>query len=307
MKQLIGKYLKYLKIEKNASKHTIVSYETDLLQLHAFCLQNQNTFDDEKDVAIDEVTRYTLRLWMGDLANKKLARSSIARKSAAARSFFKYCFKRGYITFNPAQFLIIPKKEKKIPQTISIDDIDTIMNLVDMGSPRGIQERAILELLYGTGIRLSEMVNLNVTDIDFRQNQVKIMGKGAKERIVPMGKKAADYLKLHLNNRNKFYGTTTDENDYKSVFLTKKGKRIYPKAIQRIVKHFFSMASEITQKSPHVLRHSFATHMLDRGADIRVIKEFLGHANLSATQIYTHTSVEHLRKVYEKAHPRAKS
>jgi len=305
MKQLIEKYVRYLKIERNASEYTIVSYQTDLNQLYVFCKKQLNKQNEE--ITVDQVTRYILRLWMGELSEKKLTRNTIARKTAAARSFFKYCFKRGYISYNPAQLLILPRREHKIPQTMTVDDIEDMLNLVEMDTPWNIQQKAILELFYGTGIRLSELVNLKIMDIDFRQQQIKIIGKGAKERIVPIGTKATKYLKLHLKNRRKLYSKATDEKDYKSVFLTKRGKKIYPRAVQRMVKYFINMVSEITQKSPHVLRHSFATHMLDRGADIRVIKEFLGHANLSATQIYTHTSVEHLRKVYESAHPRAKS
>lgn len=305
MKQLIEKYVRYLKIERNASEYTIVSYQTDLNQLYVFCKKQLNKQNEE--ITVDQVTRYILRLWMGELSEKKLTRNTIARKTAAARSFFKYCFKRGYISYNPAQLLILPRREHKIPQTMTVDNIEDMLNLVEMDTPWNIQQKAILELFYGTGIRLSELVNLKIMDIDFRQQQIKIIGKGAKERIVPIGTKATTYLKLHLKNRRKLYSKATDEKDYKSVFLTKRGKKIYPRAVQRMVKYFINMVSEITQKSPHVLRHSFATHMLDRGADIRVIKEFLGHANLSATQIYTHTSVEHLRKVYESAHPRAKS
>jgi len=305
MKQLIEKYVRYLKIERNASEYTIVSYQTDLNQLYVFCKKQLNKQNEE--ITVDQVTRYILRLWMGELSEKKLTRNTIARKTAAARSFFKYCFKRGYISYNPAQLLILPRREHKIPQTMTVDNIEDMLNLVEMDTPWNIQQKAILELFYGTGIRLSELVNLKIMDIDFRQQQIKIIGKGAKERIVPIGTKATTYLKLHLKNRRKLYSKATDEKDYKYVFLTKRGKKIYPRAVQRMVKYFINMVSEITQKSPHVLRHSFATHMLDRGADIRVIKEFLGHANLSATQIYTHTSVEHLRKVYESAHPRAKS
>lgn len=306
MKQLIKKYLRYLEIEKNASIYTITSYKTDLDQLFIFCKELLGTSSD-KDIEIDQVTRHILRLWMGDLSDKQLSRNTIARKTASARSFFKYCFKRGYIQYNPAQLLIVPKRTHKIPQTMSINDVEAMLNQVETDTPWNIQQRAILELFYSTGIRLSELVNLQLMNIDFNQQQIKITGKGAKERIVPFGNETAKYLRLHIKNRRKLFSKGTDEKDYKYVFLTKRGKKIYPRAVQRIVRYFINMVSEITQKSPHVLRHSFATHMLDRGADIRVIKEFLGHANLSATQIYTHTSVEHLRKVYETAHPRAKS
>lgn len=307
MKELIIKYIRYLEIEKNASKHTLTAYKNDLLQLFEFSKQNVIHKLPDDDVDVNEVTRSVIRLWMGELSNSGMSRNSIARKTAAARSFFKFCFKRGFINYNPAQLLVVPKKDKILPHTAAEDDINAMMELVDTDTPWGMQERTILELLYGTGIRLSELVNLDVSDIDWRMEQIKILGKGAKERIIPFSGEAEKCLKQHLDNRQ-FFGDDNNEKDArKAVFLTKKGKRIYPRAVQRIVKHYLDLASEVTQKSPHVLRHSFATHLLDHGANIRVIKELLGHANLAATQIYTHTSVEHLKKVYEQAHPRAKS
>ncbi len=181
------------------------------------------------------------------------------------------------------------------------------MELAEGNTPKTAQNRAILELLYGTGIRLSELVNLNEEDINFKLNQIKVLGKGAKQRIVPFGKQAGNALKDHLETKPELYGERTDADARKAVFIASSGQRLYPRAVQRIVKDYLQQASEVTQKSPHVLRHSFATHLLDQGADIRVIKELLGHANLAATQVYTHTSVERLKNVYETAHPRAKN
>ena len=307
MKELIEKYIRYLEIERNSSKHTCTAYQKDLLQLLDYSKLHVVHISPDDDVDINEVTRSVIRLWMGDLSDSGMSRNTIARKTAAARSFFKFCFKRGYIDYNPAQLLIIPKKDKLLPHTAAENDIDTMMDLVDVSSPWGQQERTILEMLYGTGIRLSELVGMNVSDIDWKMNQIKILGKGAKERIIPFSGQAEKCLKRHLDNRQFFWEDDISSDARKAVFLTKKGKRIYPRAVQRIVKHYLNLASEVTQKSPHVLRHSFATHLLDHGASIRVIKELLGHANLAATQIYTHTSVEHLKKVYEQAHPRAKS
>ncbi|PAU92934.1 tyrosine recombinase XerC [Aliifodinibius salipaludis] len=305
MKKAIDKYLRYLKVERNASDHTITSYKNDLTQFLEFCAVY---FDEsEENVDITEIERLTIRLWLGKLSERGLAKSSIARKVAAVRSFCKYCFKRGIVEQNPAHLLIVPKKDKPLPKTANAEDLNRMMDLAEGNTPKSAQNRAILELLYGTGIRLSELVNLNEEDINFKLNQIKVLGKGAKQRIVPYGKQAGNALKKHLETKQDLYGERTDADARKAVFIAASGQRLYPRAVQRIVKDYLERASEVTQKSPHVLRHSFATHLLDQGADIRVIKELLGHANLAATQVYTHTSVERLKNVYEIAHPRAKN
>jgi len=305
MKKAIDKYLRYLKIERNASPHTITSYKNDLTQFLDFC---SNNFGKKKEnVSLDVVERITIRLWLGELSERGLAKSSIARKVAAIRSFFKYCFKRGLVEQNPAHLLIVPKKDKPLPKTANLEDLNRMMDLAEGNSAESAQHRAILEVFYGTGIRLSELVNLDEEDINFKLNQIKVLGKGAKQRIVPLGEPAYKALQKHLETKSQLYGKRTGPDARKAVFLAAGGQRIYPRAVQRIVEDYLERASEVTQKSPHVLRHSFATHLLDRGADIRVIKELLGHANLAATQVYTHTSVERLKNVYELAHPRAKN
>lgn len=305
MKEAINKYLRHLKIERNASPHTILSYENDLNQFFDFCLSH---FDvDEENISPEEVERITIRLWLGELSNSGLAKSSIARKVAALRSFFKYAFKRGLIEQNPAHLLIVPRKDQPLPKTANIEDLNRMMELAPADTPQSTQDRSILELFYSTGIRLTELVNLNVDDINFELNQIKVLGKGAKQRIVPLGQSTADVLKKHLQNKAELYGERTDNDARKAVFLASGGQRIYQRAVQRLVKDYLERTSEVTQKSPHVLRHSFATHLLDKGADIRIIKELLGHSNLASTQVYTHTSVERLKNVYELAHPRAKN
>lgn len=302
MKQFVDKFLRYLEIERNSSHHTIISYRTDLEQFLDFLKDENNLADDP---TINNVTRLDIRMWLGELSEQGLAKSTIARKVASIRSFFKYCFKRGFIEKNPAHLLILPKQEKRLPKTLNKLDIERLMNLADGDSPVEIQSRAILELLFGTGIRLSELTQLNLSDVNFEQKQLIVQGKGNKQRIVPAGSHAIKALKKHIECRALLYGKRTDGDAKKSVFLAPGGQRAYSRFVQRLVKSFIERVSEISQKSPHVLRHSFATHLLDAGADIRVIKELLGHANLSATQIYTHTSVEHLKNVYKQAHPRA--
>lgn len=305
MKALIPKYLNYLSIEKNASAHTIISYQNDLNAFLAFTARQNET--DEEAVALNSITRLTIRLWLGELSGQGMAKTSIARKVAALRSFFKYCFKRGHIDKNPAHLLVVPKKEQSLPKTATINDIERMMDAVDISTPKGLQERAILELFYGTGVRVSELTGLNLTDVDVRKNQIIVKGKGNKQRIVPLGGMAVSVLEKFTKQRTELYGKRTDSDARNALFLAAGGQRIYDRAVRYMVEKYLKQTSEVTQKSPHVLRHSFATHMLDNGADIRVIKEFLGHANLAATQVYTHTSVERLKKVYEQAHPRSKT
>lgn len=303
MKEWIDKYLQYLKIEKNSSPHTIVSYQTDLEQFLSFTSQSSELSIEEIDIS--SINRLQIRLWLGFLSEEGLARNSIARKVASVRSFFKYAYTRGAITKNPAHLLIVPKAEKRLPKTVQKEDIRRLMELANGDEPVQIQDRAMLELFYSTGMRLSELTELNVDHINFQGKQVLVTGKGNKQRIIPLGKEALDALDAHLKSRSQLYGKKTDLDAKKALFLAAGGQRIYSRRVQTIVKSYLMKASEVSQKSPHVLRHSFATHMLDAGADIRIIKEFLGHANLSATQIYTHTSVDRLKKVYSKAHPRA--
>ena len=303
MTELISKYLQYLKIERNASVHTINSYGNDLSQLLDFATREFNK--ESRHVQVDEIDRLTIRLWLGELSENGMARNTIARKVASVRSFFKYCFKRGYIDKNPAHLLIVPKKEQRLPKTVRLTDIETMMNLADGDEPAQIQEKAILELFYSTGMRLSELTGLNVTDLDLNQRQITVFGKGSKQRTIPLGNKALDACRRHLQTRKKLLTSKSSPDAKTALFIAPEGGRMYPRKVQRIVKNYFLKVSEVTQKSPHTLRHSFATHMLDAGADIRMIKEFLGHANLASTQVYTHISVERLKKVYSQAHPRA--
>lgn len=303
MEELIAKYLQYQKIERNASEHTLVSYRRDLMQFTAFVASELQS--EIADLEADSADRLMIRLWLGQLSEEGLKRSSISRKVAAVRSFYKYLHGRGYLESNPAHLLIIPKKETRLPKTVSAVEIGQMMNLCNLTAPEGVQERAILELFYSTGIRLSELTALNVTDLDLTQRQVTVFGKGKKERSVPLGSSAIDALKEHLKNRVRLLKPTSDSDAQKALFITPTGIRIYPRKIQRLVRDYLMQVSEATRMSPHTLRHSFATHMLDAGADIRVIKEFLGHSSLASTQVYTHTSVERLKQVYKLAHPRA--
>lgn len=305
MKEWIEKYLAYLKVERNASEHTIVSYRTDLEQFLTFLSDELDKKQEE--ISPDEIQRLEIRLWLGHLNEAGMSRNSIARKTATIRSFFKYAFTRGVIDKNPAHLLIVPKAEKRLPKTVHPEEISRMMELASGSEPKIVQDRAILELFYSTGMRLSELTELNYDMIDLKAGQVRVTGKGNKQRIIPLGSEAIKACKNHLKSRMELFSSSTNADDAKSMFIAPRGGRMYPRQVQNIVKNYLMKTSEVTQKSPHVLRHSFATHMLDAGADIRIIKEFLGHASLGATQIYTHTSVERLKQVYSKAHPRAEN
>lgn len=316
MKDAIKKYLKYLKVEKNSPHTTISSYKIDLDQLVVFLTDQGFETND-----LEAIKKSHLRLWVGFLHNKGLKRSTIQRKIAAVKSFFKYAFKRGLTQQNASQFLITPKSEKRIPKFIGHGDLNKALNdafddeskmdseMLSEVSPSKqasiYQTQAIIELFYATGIRLSELTGLNIDDVDIRQNQVQVTGKGRKQRIVPFGKAAAEAVSTHIRHRKYLLSNKTLAEDVNALFLSVSGRRIYPRAVQRLVQNFLEEHSEATQKSPHALRHSFATHLLDAGADIRVIKELLGHSSLATTQIYASTSSDGLKKIYKTAHPRA--
>lgn len=301
--ETLSNFLLWLDRERRSSPHTTSAYRRDMEQFLTWYAETEDVPADRIDIS--EITRLTLRLWLGDLAESGMTGRTLARKVASLRSFFRYAHKRGLCETNPARLLIVPKSEKRLPKTVQPEEMKRLMDLPSGETAESIQDRAILELFYSTGVRVAELSGLDLQNLDLARSQLHVLGKGNKKRIVPLGNQALVSLRNHLESRDELYGSRTDNDARKALFLASSGQRMYPRSLQRKVEHYLKQVSEVTQKSPHVLRHSFATHMLDAGADIRVIKEFLGHSSLGTTQIYTHTSMSRLKALYEQAHPRA--
>lgn len=294
-------YLDYIRRERNYSAHTVTAYADDLHDFHDFLKRHFST-DSYSIKAIDHLT---IRLYLGDLLDRGISKKSVARKLSAIRSLMKFLVKRNVISSNSAANVVTPKLPKKLPVFLDEQSVEKMMNMPDCSQTEGLRDRAILELLYGTGIRLNELLQLNISDIDFHGDTVKVLGKGRKHRIVPLGSKAKDALKKYLVHRDQWYSDATGENDRHAVFLSVHGKRLYPKGVYIIVNRYIGSVSDLEKKSPHVLRHSFATHLLNHGADLRAVKELLGHESLSTTQLYTHVTVDRLKRIYKQAHPKA--
>lgn len=290
MQRHLETFVNYLKVEKNASAHTITNY---LVDLKAF-----ETFLAGKDV--DAVDHFTLRRYLAEMRAKNFAKRTVARKLASLRSFFRFLYREGYIKNNPTTALSTPKLDKKLPVFLGVEKVEKLVQSPSADTVDGLRDRAILETLYSTGIRVSELVGLNIRSVDFISGVVKVFGKGSKERLAPIGEPALGAIQRYLDNRSE---RAVKEKD--AIFLNKSGTRLTDRGVRRIVDKYVAKCSIAEKISPHSLRHSFATHLLDRGADLRSVQELLGHANLSTTTIYTHVTAERLKAVYDKAHPRA--
>ena len=305
MNQYIDQFKKYLKVEKNVSVHTLRNYSVDIEQFQRF-LKDTNLCPAEDETAIDikKIDNVVIRTFLGSLHKKENCNSSIARKLSTLRTFFKYLCREGYIKKNPARVVATPKQAKKLPSFLPIDEAFRLMDTPDKKTLSGLRDKAILETLYGAGIRISELVSLNITDVDLEKGYVRVLGKGRKERIVPFGNKACESIRVYLNkiHNSKFI----IQNSYNgALFLNMQGKRLTARSGWNIVDKYARRGAIKRHISPHSLRHTFATHLLEGGADLRVIQELLGHSNLSTTQKYTHVNLDQLMKVYDKAHPKA--
>jgi site-specific recombinase XerD len=288
---VIERYLNELKSIKRYSPNTIKSYREDLTGFSSFTSEKQKS-------DIEQITDKFLKSYLMYINDSGLDKRSIARKLASVRGLFKYAFQREIINSNPALQISNPKLTRKLPEVVPLDALMKIYKIADEAEDNPVLVKSIFEILYGCALRVSELCGINLIDLDIRNRIIKIRGKGNKERFVPLGEKSLTVLNEYLDWRRKFTGTN-------ALFINEKGERIYSRYVYRLVHKYLSKVSDIKKKSPHVLRHTAATHMLDRGADLRAVKEILGHENLSTTQIYTHVSIEKLKSTYKKAHPKS--
>ena len=287
-------FINYLTFEKRCSSHTVVAYKNDLDQFVQFCVQVVGEFNVKK------VDLKLVRSWIVQLMENELSARSVNRKISTVKSFFKYLEKEQLIENNPATYLSLPKIRKKLPNFVEEKNLN---HLLDDGfftdDFTGLRDKLIITLLYGTGIRLAELLRLKDNDIDSKMCLIKVLGKRNKERIIPYPVPINGLLKIYIEIRNNTVKSNTER-----LLVTEKGSAVYEKLVYRVVTQNLAKVTLLEKKSPHVLRHTYATHLLNRGADLNAVKELLGHSNLAATQIYTHTSFEKLHDIYKQAHPR---
>src|SRR5687768_14561267 len=293
---IIQPFLDYLKFEKRFSQHTIVSYQTDLV---AFFDYMQLTYNG---VEPDQLSHIYIRSWLASLKDGGMTAKSINRKISTLRSFFKYQMKLGVIAQTPMAKINAPKNEKRLPRFVAEKDVDLLFNHVEFSDDwKGLTNRLIFLIFYNTGMRLNELINLKEGNIDFYNQSIKVLGKGNKERIIPMSKQLAEEIKKYLVAKKE----RTIKSESEVLLVGEKGKKLPSRSVYSIVKHYLGLVSTVEKKSPHILRHSFATHLTNNGADLNAIKELLGHSSLAATQVYTHNTIDKLKNIYKQAHPKA--
>lgn len=292
----IQSFIDYLRFEKRYSANTVISYQTDL-----------SDFFNYLDISfgklqIREISPAFIRSWMALMKESGMTSKSINRKISTLRSFFKYLLKIESIDNSPMANVITPKIGKRLPVFINEDDAKQLMNSLNAAAEdwKSLNAKMLITLFYDTGMRLTELISLKETQVDLSRQQVKVLGKGNKERIIPLNKEAGESIKEYIKQKNEKFGSGDD-----FLFVTEKGKKMYPKYAYLLVKKYLGEISTLDKKSPHVLRHTFATHLMNNGADLNAVKELLGHSSLAATQIYTHNTIEKLRNIYKKAHPKA--
>jgi len=291
---VIQPFLDYLKFEKRYSRHTVLSYQTDLVAFFDF-LETQYG-----GLSLPELTHTYVRTWLASLKEEDLKARSINRKISTLKSFFKYCLKTGAVTQSPMGRIVSPKNEKRLPVFVAEADIDTLFAHVDFGEGwTGRTDRVLLLLFYQTGMRLSEVIGLKDSQVNFANHSLKVLGKGNKERIVPMNPALAADLKAYQHERLQQWPAG------ELLLCDDKGRPLAPRRVYASVKKYLSLITTVEKRSPHVLRHSFATHLMNNGADLNAVKELLGHSSLAATQVYTHNTIEKLKSVHRKAHPKA--
>jgi len=289
-------FLQYLQTEKRYSPHTVRAYLNDLDQFFSYL----STLNSKVDPQV--ITSHDIRSWIVKMLNEGYSTVSVHRKISCLRVFYRFLRKEGVVRHDPLEKVVLPKRKKRLPVFVREEALDKLLDEYDFGDDyRGLLNRTIIEMLYVTGMRRSELTGLKNSDVDLAGATVKVTGKRNKQRIIPLVRSFTSRLEEFIRLRDKSAGTGSDG----WLFVTAKGNKLYDKYVYNVVRSYLAMVTTIEKKSPHILRHTFATHMLNRGADLNSIKEFLGHANLSATQIYTHNTFEKLKKIYKQAHPRA--
>ncbi len=296
--ELIKQFVRYLKQERGYSQHTIEAYQRDLQQFVTFYSEYANMVP----LDISKVNKLGIRHFLGMLSESGLEMTSIVRKLASLKAFFKYLARQGEVTSNPAAIVKSPKTKKRLPVVLSEEQLAQVLDGAGDDDFVTLRNKAILELFYSTGIRLGELLTLNYGDVNFNRLTLRVFGKGAKERIIPFGQRAEKTIQTYLDKRRSEFGGLTLESP---LFISSRNRRISRPSVQKMVTGILQTVSEQEHLSPHVLRHSFASHLLDRGADLNAVKDLLGHNSLSTTQLYTHIKIGKMKEVYKQAHPHA--
>ena len=303
MEQYIKEFTDYLVAEKNASPHTLESYLNDISQFGDFLKQSGHA-GESSTPKIDSIDRLEIRSYLGFLYDKKFSASTMRRKLSTLSSFFRFLCREGYLKNNVVKSVPAPKMENKLPSFLSVDEMFRLIDLPEAEGFLAVRDRAMLEFFYSTGVRISELVSLKTGDIDRTTQMVKVLGKGGKERLLPFGKKCVEALDKYEKVRSDKIISTKVNSEY--LFLNHRGKGITTRGVRKIIGKYVTAGNFLGKVSPHSIRHSFATHLLEGGADLRSIQELLGHASLSTTQKYTHLTIDKLVETYDQAHPRAK-
>ncbi len=295
MESLIQEFIDYLGHEKGLATNTLESYSRDLKQYYGF-------LSGDTQIPLESASQSTIVAYLMFLRKQGKATATIARRLAALKAFYQFLVKENYVANDPTGELSSPKLERKLPKVLTVDEVERLLSQPDFSHPAGKRDKAMLELLYATGIRVSELVNLDVEDIDLQEGFIRCVGKGSKERVVPIGEMAVVALRSYLENARLRLIAEPKE---RAVFVNHHGRRLTRQGFWKIVKKYAQQAFIRKEITPHTLRHSFATHLLENGADIRAVQEMLGHADISTTQIYTHVTKDRLKDVYARSHPRA--
>jgi integrase/recombinase XerC len=294
--KLIQTFLDYLKFQKRYSQNTVISYQNDLIDFFDFI---ERQFDTD---SLNEISASFVRSWLAGLKEKGMESKTINRKISTLKSFFKYQLKQGLLQSSPMATIFSAKVKKRLPQFVSESDIGTLFNYMEFPDDwNGKTDKLLFRLLYNTGIRKAELITLKEAHLDTSNCTIKVLGKGSKERILPVSKELNQLIQQYVADK----GINFEKADTETLLVNEKGKKLYPKYIYNVVRKYLGAVTTIDKKSPHVLRHTFATHLMNNGADINAVKELLGHSSLAATQIYTHNTIEKLKEVHNKAHPKA--